>query len=129
MYSPFTPQSRWRVAAALSAALTAACDVPMSAPNVSPTDARLAAASVVAPPVSLEWQGVARAQVATTVPARRMSKRGVVEIMAAAGSRRYEGRRHAGRGIRRRDLGRTRSGSRARTRVRRERTGRRLKPA
>ncbi|HEX7978070.1 MAG TPA: vanadium-dependent haloperoxidase [Gemmatimonadaceae bacterium] len=70
MYSRFSHRFHWRAASALAgvitAALTAACDVPTTTPRATPSDARqVAAAAVAAPPVSLEWQGVARAQVAT----------------------------------------------------------------
>ena len=64
MYSRFPLRLHWRSAAALLAASTAACDMPMSATSVTPTDVR-ALATPVSPPVSLEWQAVARAQVAT----------------------------------------------------------------
>ena len=64
MYSPFSPRIHRCAAAALTAALTTACDVPTTVPNMTPSDAPLLAAAI-SPPVSLDWQAVARAQVAT----------------------------------------------------------------
>lgn len=63
MYSRFSHRLPWRAAPVVVAVLTAACEVPMTA-TPTPTEARLAAAAVVSPPVSLDWQGAARAQVA-----------------------------------------------------------------
>jgi len=64
MYSRFRLRLHWRSAAALFATVASACDSPMTATNVIPTDAR-ALTATVSPPVSLEWQAVARTQVAT----------------------------------------------------------------
>ena len=63
MFSRIYPGFRWHVAAALAAAMTTACDVPTTRPELVPLDSGPIAA-VAAPPVTLEWHEVARNQVA-----------------------------------------------------------------
>jgi len=63
MFTPYSHGFRWHAAVALAAALTTACDVPTTRPEVVALHPSTLGA-VAAGPVTLEWHEVARNQVA-----------------------------------------------------------------
>lgn len=65
MYPRTSRRLHWRAAATLTAAIVTACDAPLTTSAPIPTSPRQLAAATASPPVSLEWQAVARTQVAT----------------------------------------------------------------